>query len=48
MFWVFLAPWPVGVVAPQPGTEPAPLALEGEIITTGLPGKSLEHLSWGA
>ena len=27
---------------PQPGIEPAPPALEGEVLTTGPPGKSLE------
>ena len=30
-----------GILAPQPGIEPAPPALEGEILTTVLPGKSL-------
>ena len=30
-----------GVLAPQPGTEPAPPALEGKVLTTGPPGKSL-------
>ena len=29
------------ILAPQPGIEPAPPALEGEVLTTGLPGKSL-------
>ena len=29
-----------GILAPQPGIEPAPPALEGEVLTTGLPGKS--------
>ena len=29
-----------GVLAPQPGIEPAPPALEGEVLTTGLPGMS--------
>ena len=31
-----------GVLAPQPGMEPAPPALEGEVLTTGPPGKSQE------
>ena len=31
-----------GSSAPLPGTEPALPALEGEILTTGLPAKSLE------
>ena len=29
-----------GISAPLPGVEPAPPALEGEVLTTGLPGKS--------
>ena len=38
-----------GILAPWPGIEPAPPALKGEVLTTGLPGKSLiffliEHL----
>ena len=34
-----------GILALQPGTEPVFSALEGEVLTTGLPGKSLElHL----
>ena len=27
-------------LAPQQGIEPTPPALEGEVLTTGLPGKS--------
>ena len=30
-----------GILAPRPGTEPTLPALEGEVLTTGLPGKSL-------
>ena len=30
------------MLAPPPGIEPAPSELEGEVSTTGLPGKSLE------
>ena len=30
-----------GILAPWPGIKPAPDALEGEVLTTGLPGKSL-------
>ena len=30
-----------GTFAPWPGIEPGALALEGEVLTTGLPGKSL-------
>ena len=33
------------ILAPRPGIEPAPPALEGEVITTGPPGKSL-HFSF--
>ena len=33
-----LAFWHVGVLAPQPGTEPITLALEGEVLTSGPPG----------
>ena len=29
-----------GILASQPGIKPAPPALEGEVLTTGLPGKS--------
>jgi len=28
-----------GIIAPQPGIEPAPPALEGKVLTTGPPGK---------
>ena len=31
-----------GILAPWPGIEPTPTALEGEILTTGAPGKSLD------
>ena len=35
-----------GILALQPGTELVFSALEGEVLTSGLPGKSLElHLS---
>ena len=34
-----------GILAPRPGIEPAPPALEGEVLTTGLPGKSLVNSS---
>ena len=37
----FLAVRHSGILAPQPGIEPAPAALEGEVLTTGPPGKSL-------
>ena len=44
--YVFGFFWPeaCGILAPRPGIEPAPPALEGEVLTTGLPGKSLSHL----
>ena len=29
-----------GILASQPGTEPTPRALEGQVLTTGPPGKS--------
>ena len=32
-----------GILAPQPGIEPTPHALEGAVLTTGLRGKSLEQ-----
>ena len=38
-FW-FFGPKSCGISAPRPGIEPSPPALEGEILTTGLPGKS--------
>ena len=34
-----------GILAPKPGTEPTASALEGEVLTTGLPGKSLINSS---
>ena len=36
----FLAERHGGILAPRPGTEPTPSALEGEVSTTGPPGKS--------
>ena len=30
-----------GILATQPGMESTPLALEGKLLTTGLPGTSL-------
>ena len=30
------------ILAPQPGIKPKPPALEGLVLTTGLPGKSLQ------
>ena len=40
MFW-FFGPETNGILVPQPGIEPRPPALEGEVLTTGPPGKSL-------
>ena len=48
LHFCFLAMRQVGISAPQPGIEPALPALEGEVLTTGLPRKSpsiLEALS---
>ena len=39
MFW-FFGPKICEILAPWLGIEPAPPALEGEVLTTGLPGKS--------
>ena len=45
MFW-FFGPEVCRVLALQPGIEPAPSALEGELLTTGPPGKSLKVLMY--
>ena len=38
MFWCFAhKAWEI--LAPQPGMEPTPPALEGKLLTTGPPGK---------
>ena len=39
MFWIF-DPEACKILSPQPGIKPAPLALEGEILTAGPPEKS--------
>ena len=39
MFWFFELE-ACGILAPQPGIEPTPPAVEGEVLTIGLPGKS--------
>ena len=36
MFWLF-GPKACGILTPWPGMEPTPPALEGEVLTTGLP-----------
>ena len=46
MFCSF-GPEACGILAPQPGIKPAPPALEGEVLTTGLPGKSLKLVFGG-
>ena len=43
MFWCFDCK-PCGILAPRPGIEPTPPALEGKVLTTGLPGKFLKLL----
>ena len=45
-FWVFGEA--CGILAPWPAIEPAPPALEGKVLSTGRPGKSLVHLLNGA
>ena len=40
MFW-FISQKASGILASWPGIEPIPHALEGEVSTTRLPGKSL-------
>ena len=40
MFW-FFGREVCGILVPQPGIEPTAPALEGEVLTTGQPGKSL-------
>ena len=40
MFW-FFGREACGILVPRPGIEPTPPALEGEVLTTGKPGKSL-------
>ena len=42
MFWLF-GHEAYGILAPQPGLELAPPLLEGRVLTSGPPGKSL----WG-
>ena len=39
LFW-FFGHEACGIIAPRPGIEPAPSALEGEVLITGPPGKS--------
>ena len=45
MFWgFFFGLQACGISASWPGIEPAPPALESEVLTTGTPGKSLWHV----
>ena len=44
MFW-FFGPKGYGILAPQLGIKLALPALKGEVLTPGLPGKSLNMLS---
>ena len=43
LFW-FLGYEACGISAPQPGIKPTPSALEGEVLTPGLPGKFLNGI----
>ena len=43
MFWCF-GHGPKEILGPWPGFEPMPPALEGDILTTGLPGSTLRYL----
>ena len=42
--WFFFGREVCGILAPQPGMEPVLSALEGNVLTSGLPGKSLSGL----
>ena len=41
-FWFFVLKV-CGILAPPPGIKPTPPALEGKVLTTGLPGKSDDY-----
>ena len=43
MFW-FFGPKGCGILAPQLGIKLVLPALKGEVLTTGLPGKSLDSM----
>ena len=47
MFW-FFGPKACGILAPWPGIKPLPPALEGRVLTTRLPRKFLEDLSFSS
>ena len=40
--FLFFGPEACGILAPQPGIQPPPPALEGEVLTAGPPRKSLQ------
>ena len=42
MFW-FFGHEACGILSPLPGIKPSPPALEGEVLTTGPPGKSQHY-----
>jgi len=42
-FWFFGSEL-CGILAPHPGIESTPPTLEHQVLTTGLPGKSFDHL----
>ena len=44
VFWFFDCE-ACGILAPHPGIEPTPPALEGKVLTTGPPGKSPNLIS---
>ena len=46
MFWGFFYHKACEILAPQPWFKPSPPALEGELLTTGPPGKSLDAPSF--
>ena len=46
MFWLFGHETKYGILAPWPGIKPVLSALEGEVLTTGLPGKPLTDSDW--
>ena len=43
-FFFFFGCDACGISVPQPGIKPTPPALEGKVLTAGLPGKSLDSL----
>ena len=45
LLFFFFGPKACGILVSRLGIEPSPPALEGKVLTTGPPGKSLDHLS---